>query len=113
MKLGPQIKAEREKQQLTQEELAQRLNVSRQAVSKWELGTAYPDIVRLIQISELFSISLDALIKGDDTLKQRIVIAEHPQTATNFWDFMWHTGWMIAIIAIFFTYKTVVAIWGH
>lgn len=43
MILGKRIKEEREKKNLTQDQLAQTLNVSRQAISKWELGTAYPD----------------------------------------------------------------------
>ncbi|WP_253290321.1 helix-turn-helix domain-containing protein [Levilactobacillus brevis] len=45
-------------------------NVSRQAISKWEVGSTYPDIDRLVQISNLFDITLDSLIKGDDSLKK-------------------------------------------
>ena len=45
-------------------------NVSRQAISKWEFGSTYPDIDRLVQISNLFDITLDSLIKGDDSLKK-------------------------------------------
>ena len=47
----------------TQEELAERLNVSRQAVAKWEAGQAYPDISNLIQISSLFHMTIDYLVK--------------------------------------------------
>ncbi|MDD6811025.1 MAG: DUF5680 domain-containing protein [Lachnospiraceae bacterium] len=47
----------------TQEELAEKLNVSRQAVAKWEAGQAYPDILNLIQLSELFHITVDYLVK--------------------------------------------------
>ena len=70
MTLGQRIKEEREKRQWTQDYLAETLNVSRQAVSKWEGDHAYPDIDRLVQISNLFNISLDSLIKGDDSLKK-------------------------------------------
>lgn len=70
MTLGQRIKEEREKRQWTQDYLAETLNVSRQAVSKWEGDKAYPDIDRLVQISNLFNISLDSLIKGDDSLKK-------------------------------------------
>ena len=50
---------------MTQEQLAERLNVSRQTVSKWETGTAMPDIEKLLELSALFSCSLDALLKED------------------------------------------------
>ncbi|WP_392391093.1 helix-turn-helix domain-containing protein [Lactiplantibacillus plantarum] len=60
----------RKKRQWTQDYLAETLNVSRQAISKWEVGSTYPDIDRLVQISNLFDITLDSLIKGDDSLKK-------------------------------------------
>lgn len=47
----------------TQEELAEKLNVSRQAVAKWESGQAYPDISNLIQLSEMMNITVDYLVK--------------------------------------------------
>ena len=50
---------------ITQEGLADKLNVSRQAVSKWESGSAYPDTEKLIQISKIFNISLDDLINDN------------------------------------------------
>lgn len=48
---------------MTQEELAQRLSVSRQAVAKWEAGQAYPDITNLIGISNLFHVTVDYLVR--------------------------------------------------
>lgn len=48
---------------LTQEELAEKLEVSRQAVAKWESGQVYPDINNLIQISNLFNVTVDYLVK--------------------------------------------------
>ena len=51
---------------LTQEELAEKLGVSRQAVAKWEAGQAYPDIANLIQISDLMNVSVDYLVKDRD-----------------------------------------------
>ena len=47
----------------TQEELAEKLNVSRQAVAKWEAGQAYPDIMNLIQISDMMNVTVDYLVK--------------------------------------------------
>ncbi len=51
---------------LTQEELAERLGVSRQAVAKWEAGHVYPDIFNLIQISDLMNVSVDYLVRDQD-----------------------------------------------
>ena len=50
----------------TQEVLADKLGVSRQAVAKWESGQIYPDIYNLIQISDLMSVSVDYLVKDQD-----------------------------------------------
>lgn len=52
----------RKQKGLSQEELANRLNVSRQTVSKWEVGESAPDMEKLAAISELFDISLDELV---------------------------------------------------
>ena len=54
----------RKQKGFSQEELANRLNVSRQTVSKWEVGDSTPDMERLIAISDLFGISLDELVLG-------------------------------------------------
>lgn len=56
----------RRKAELSQEEFAEKLGVSRQAVSKWERGEAYPDTENLIVISEMFSVSIDELLKSDN-----------------------------------------------
>ena len=52
----------RKQKGLSQEELANRLNVSRQTVSKWEVGDSTPDMEKLIAISDMFGISLDELV---------------------------------------------------
>ena len=54
---------------MTQEELAGNLQVSRQAVAKWESGQSYPDIMNLIQISLLFNVTVDYLVKDDECSK--------------------------------------------
>ena len=66
MDFGEQIKSIRKKENLTQEQFAIKLNVSRQAVSNWENNKNLPDIGMLILISNVFQISLDQLIKGDN-----------------------------------------------
>ena len=55
----------RKQKGFSQEELANRLNVSRQTVSKWEVGESSPDMEKLIAISDLFEVSLDELVKGE------------------------------------------------
>lgn len=66
MDFGSQIKEIRERESLTQEQLAIKLNVSRQAISNWENNKNLPDIGMLILISDVFHVSLDELIKGDN-----------------------------------------------
>ena len=66
MDFGNQIKNIRKKENLTQEQFAIKLNVSRQAVSNWENNKNLPDIGMLILMSNIFKISLDELIKEDD-----------------------------------------------
>ena len=66
MDFGEQIKNIRKKENLTQEQFAIKLNVSRQAVSNWENNKNLPDIGMLILMSDVFQISLDQLIKGDN-----------------------------------------------
>ena len=53
----------RRREGLSQEQLADRLGVTRQSVSKWESGTAAPELSKLIALSELFSVSVDYLVK--------------------------------------------------
>lgn len=52
---------------LSQEELANKLDISRQSVTKWENGQSFPDIQNLIQLSEIFKVSIDRLVKENDT----------------------------------------------
>ena len=65
MELQNQIKKYRANMELSQEELAEKVYVTRQTISNWENGKSYPDIHSLLLLSNLFGISLDQLIKGD------------------------------------------------
>lgn len=62
--LSEKIRALRRKSGLSQDELAERLDVSRQAVSKWELGSAVPTADKLVEIADYFGVSLDYLMRG-------------------------------------------------
>jgi len=59
---------------MSREELAQRMNVSRQAIYKWETNKGYPDIENLIKLSDLYEITLDELIKNNRTFQDKISI---------------------------------------
>lgn len=77
MELNNQIKKYRTALNLSQEELGEKVYVTRQTVSNWETGKSYPDIHSLLLLSSLFEISLDELIKGDiEIMKKEINEAE-------------------------------------
>lgn len=62
MKLSDKLVGLRKSAGMSQEELAEKLNVSRQAVSRWEMGTAMPDAVNILQLSKLFHVTTDYLL---------------------------------------------------
>ena len=64
MKLGNRLYELRKQKGLSQEELAGQLDVTRQTVSKWEVGDSNPDLDKLIQLGELFEMPLDELVFG-------------------------------------------------
>ena len=73
MELNEQIKKYRTEMNLSQEELAEKIYVTRQSVSNWENGKTYPDIHSILLLSSLFGISLDQLVKGDiEIMKEEI-----------------------------------------
>ena len=73
MELGNKIKYYRNEKELSQEELAERVYVSRQTISNWENNKSYPDINSIVLLSEIFEISIDNLIKGDvEQMKKEI-----------------------------------------
>ena len=65
MTLGNRLQRLRQRQGLSQDALAEKLGVSRQAVSKWERDEAVPEVEKLLRLSELYGVSLDELVKGD------------------------------------------------
>ena len=73
IKMGLKIAYYRKLKGLSQEQLAEKLNVSRQAITKWETGKGIPDVANLIAISDEFGLSLDELIKGDVAVKKKII----------------------------------------
>lgn len=65
MNFGKNLQAIRKARKLSQEELADKMQISRQAISKWESGTTYPETEKLIELSEVLQCSMDSLVKGE------------------------------------------------
>lgn len=78
--LHENLRLKRKEQGLSQEELASRLHVVRQTISKWEKGRSYPDIVSVLKMSELYSVSLDYLLKGEGPMKDYL---DYIEESTN------------------------------
>lgn len=75
--LGERIYQERMNRRLSQTDLAEMLEVSRQSVSKWETNASVPDLDKLVRMCELFEISMDRLVRGIDTQEPK----ENPPAA--------------------------------
>lgn len=73
MELPQQLRENRERLGLSQEEVARRIFVSRQTISSWENGKTYPDVQSLLLLSKLFGVSIDELVKGDVTIMKDVV----------------------------------------
>lgn len=102
MTTGEKLTNLRKKEGFTQEELADKLNVSRQAVSKWEQNQAFPETEKLVQLSKLYGVSLDYLLgtiteneTQDSPLKQPIY-----QTKT-FFTSMWSIGYGLLMLLLY------------
>ncbi len=76
MNVGARIKKHREKQNISQDELALKVFVSRQTISNWETNKSYPDIKSLTMLSNIFHVTLDDFIKGDIEEMKKIVSKE-------------------------------------
>lgn len=68
MEIGSKLRQSRNKAGLTQEVIAEKIGVSRQTISNWENNKSYPDIISVIALSDLYSISLDELLKEDKAM---------------------------------------------
>ncbi len=77
MNIGQLLKEARSKTGFTQEYVAESINVSRQTISNWENEKSYPDILSVIKLSDLYNVSLDDLLKGDDKM------LKHVEESTN------------------------------
>ena len=72
MEIGKKLKDARMRSGFTQESVAEKVNVSRQTISNWENEKSYPDIISVIELSNLYSISLHELLKGDEKMMEHL-----------------------------------------
>ncbi len=83
MKLAEKILNLRKQSGLSQEELAEKLNVSRQAVSRWEVGSAQPDASNVLQLSKLFGVTADYLLNDDYESDYDVPVVKNTETKAN------------------------------
>ena len=90
MTLGEKIQTLRKQKGLSQEQLAEKITVSRQAVSKWELSESFPDVDNIVQLSNIFDVSTDYLLRNDAAVNFDSPISQpetpKPAAANKFWD---------------------------
>ena len=103
MIFGEKLKSERMKNGWSQEELAEKLFVSRQSVSKWENNQNYPSIEIIIKVSDLFGVTIDELLRSDEELKQKVIKDSkqlaHPKLKF-FFDVLFLIGVFLLVIKI-------------
>ena len=99
MDISNQIKTRREAMGLSQEQLAEKLYVSRQTISNWERDKTYPDVQSLLMLSILFGTSIDTLVKGDVTVMEEAVERDRKRMGTRM---LWLAVLMLALLAVAF-----------
>ncbi len=113
MTIGEKITKLRKEQNLTQEQFAEILKVSRQSVSKWERDDAYPDTEKLIRIGKIFGCSLDYLLK-DELEQMDVNLSAAKEDAgydkmragiLTYLSFPPIFGWIIGIVSLMFQKK--------
>ncbi|MCU4957146.1 helix-turn-helix domain-containing protein [Bacillus cereus] len=106
MIFSERLKEEREKRNWSQNDLAEKIHVSRQSVSKWETGKNYPSIEIIIHLSDLFGITIDELLRSDEELTQKI-IKDSKQLAYPKWKVFFDSLFMIGV----FLFIAKIAVW--
>lgn len=98
---GEKLKKERELRNWSQDYLAEQIHVSRQSVSKWETGKNYPSIEIIIDLSDLFGISIDEMLKSDEDLKDKVIQdSQQPKEPSVFSSILFTAGIMLGIILV-------------
>lgn len=101
--IGQKLQAARKAQNLTQEQIADKLMVSRQTISNWENNKSYPDILSLIQLSDFYEISLDSLVKGDENIIKHLVNSTDVVASNQ--KLIWAVVCNVILLAVFLIYN--------
>lgn len=104
MDVGIRIKKYRQKQNISQDELAEKIFVSRQTISNWENNKSYPDIKSLMLLSDIFKVSLDDFMKGDIE-EIRCLINNEKIKEFNVMGYIYMTELLILIISAYPLFK--------
>lgn len=107
MDISNQIKKRRTGMGLSQEELAERIYVSRQTISNWETDKTYPDIQSLLMLSVLFDTTIDVLVKGDLEMMEKTVASADAKKMRAF-----GMGMFVLLVLIIPFALAGVALWG-
>lgn len=100
MEIGSKLKKARNEKGITQEQAAEVLGVSRQTISNWENNKSYPDIISVLKMSDIYSVSLDHLLKEEKTMNQ--TYQEFLEESTNTVKAKRKLGTIVLISAYFF-----------
>lgn len=106
MDFGAQMKKLRTSRELTQEQVAQKLNVSRQTISSWENNRNLPDLEMVVLIARIFNISLDNLILGDPTMTNKLVKDGSEMKRTR-WNLYFSLSMIVAGIISFLLFRLI------
>lgn len=104
MEIGKKIKQRRNELGITQEDLAETINVSRSTVSNWEIGRNYPDIQTIVSLSDELEISLDELLKGDKIVVEKIT--EDTQVRKK-------NKWVIRFLLVLVVLLSILLVWNY
>lgn len=86
MEIGQKLKDKRTGLGLSQEQLAEQLGVTRQTIANWEKGKTYPDIGSVLKLSDLYSVSLDELLKEDRSMRKHV--EESAELPRKYWNML-------------------------
>ena len=106
MEISEKLKEARQKSGMTQDQVAEKIMVSRVTVSHWENGKSLPDIVSLIGLSDLYRISLDELVKGDSKMTEKV--KKDAKDANNNKRLIRITGILVIAVLLVYAVSTVV-----
>ena len=104
MEIGQKLKEKRTGLELSQEQLAEKLGVTRQTIANWEKGKTYPDIASVLKLSDLYGVSLDELLKEDTNMRKHV--EETAALPRKYWNLLFELAVLLN------PFGMLVAYWG-